>query len=80
MNLRTCRFCGLHDNSLVHYSVRSYAHPACLFRAKGENGIASLHEWQIRTLPVLPLVEAGLLFERLVALQDAAKAKYKARR
>ncbi len=76
---RICRFCGASDWGLVHYAVRSYAHGACLFRARGEPAIAALQSHKIGALPVLPMMDAGLSFARIGELLDAAKAREAAR-
>jgi hypothetical protein len=67
---RVCRVCNATDRvgDMVYYAIRCYAHPACLFKARGEQAIASLHAWQIRGLPVLLMKRAGLTPERLAVL------------
>ncbi len=68
--VRTCKHCGAEDLRvrLVHYATRCYSHPACLYLHGGEAAIAKLHAHQIRHLPVLPLVKAGLPVEHLSRL------------
>ena len=58
----TCRFCkkGALDSDMVKYSTRHYAHPACLYKAKGIDAINALQTWQIRHISVLPMMEAGV--------------------
>jgi hypothetical protein len=73
--VRTCRFCGESGTGLTHYSVRSYAHAACLFETKGEDGLRALSLHALETLPVLPLRRAGLSFDRLCELLDERKAR-----
>jgi len=57
-----CRFCKTNAThaELVHYAVRHYAHPVCLYKNRGLEAINSLHTWQIRHLPVISMMEAGV--------------------
>jgi hypothetical protein len=79
----TCRFCklGALDSDMVKYGVRHYAHPVCLYRAKGIEAIDALQTWQIRHLPVLLMMEAGVSLEKLeewnkrIKADEAANAK-----
>lgn len=77
IEFRICRICHKDDlyKSLVHYGVRSYAHPACLFKKHGEDGIRRLHAHQIRRMPVLALINAGLSFDRLTEILTEREAK-----
>lgn len=59
MSYNVCRFCGKRDRedahrlALIHYSVRHYAHPDCLLKAKGADAFPMLHDWQLDQFPVL---------------------------
>ena len=61
----TCRFCRSYEplNHLepIHYSVRHYAHPDCLLKAKGAAAFDGLHDWQLRNFPAMAAHRAGLL-------------------
>lgn len=60
--MSSCRFCRATDGlPLVHYSVRHYAHPDCLLKAKGAAAFDLLHDWQILNFPALAARRAGLL-------------------
>jgi protein-disulfide isomerase-like protein with CxxC motif len=72
--MRTCRFCRSHDDDLyqlIHYSVRHYAHPDCLLKAKGAAAFDLLHDWQIRSFPALAASRAGLLDELIRRCAEA---------
>jgi len=64
--MSTCRFCrkdaGEDDQGmdLIHYSVRHYAHPDCLLKAKGADAWKLLHDWQLDAFPALAAGRAGL--------------------
>ena len=72
-----CRFCDKHDHddALVKYAVRHYAHGPCLATHRGVEAIASLHAWQIAQLPVLLMRKAGVSPEKLEELYAAAVAR-----
>lgn len=57
MNFHTCRFCHSSDNvhglEPIHYSVRHWAHPDCLLKAKGAGAWSLLHDWQLESFPAL---------------------------
>lgn len=63
----TCRFCDKSefDSNMVKYGTRHYAHPACLYKAKGIAAIDALQTWQIRQIAVLPMMEAGVPVEKI---------------
>lgn len=64
-----CRFCqaSAPHGEMVHYAVRHWAHPVCLYKSKGLEALNALHTWQIRRLPVLPLMKAGVPVEQIHA-------------
>lgn len=69
MNFGRCRFCAVSapHGELVHYAVRHWAHPVCLYKRKGLETINALHTWQIRHLPVIAMMEAGVAIEQIRA-------------
>lgn len=72
-----CRFCQAtapHDR-MVHYAVRHWAHPVCLYKSKGIEAIDALHTWQIQHLPVLAMMEAGVSVEQIHAWQARIEAE-----
>lgn len=83
----TCRFCrkGDLDGAMVKYGIRHYAHPACLYKAKGIAAIDVLQTWQIRHIAVLPMMEAGVPVEKIhewnarIEADDAKRRKAGAR-
>jgi hypothetical protein len=61
---RTCRFCHKYvgTRDLVYYRLRCYAHPQCLFDAKGVEGLRALPYWMLREqVPYRLLKLAGLI-------------------
>lgn len=64
----SCRFCKascvLHSE-MVKYGERHWAHPVCLYKRKGIEAINELQTWQIRHLPVLLMMEAGVSVEQV---------------
>lgn len=72
-----CRFCKRNDEdeALVKYGVRHYAHGPCLVQHRGIEAIARLRAWQIAALPALRMAKAGVSFDTLTALHDAAVAR-----
>lgn len=69
-----CRFCGKHDHddALVKYGVRHYAHGPCLATHRGVEAIAALHAWQIAQLPVMLMGRAGVSFSMLEEFHSVA--------
>jgi hypothetical protein len=50
---------------MVKYGTRHYAHPVCLYKRKGIEAIDALQIWQIRHLPVVLMMEAGVPIEKV---------------
>ena len=55
---------------MVKYGVRHHAHPVCLFQHRGIGAIDTLHVWQLRHLPVVAMMEAGVTLRQVRAWQD----------
>ncbi len=72
-----CRFCDRHDHddALVKYAVRHYAHGPCLATHRGVEAIAALHAWQIARLPVLLMQKVGVSFEKPRAARCATSCR-----
>ena len=62
-----CRFCkeSVPQSEMVKYGVRHHAHPACLYRNRGIEAINALHTWQLRHLPILVMMEAGVTLDQV---------------
>ncbi len=58
----TCRFCREQspDREVIKYGVRHYAHPVCLYLLRGIEALDQLQTWQLRRLPALLLMKAGV--------------------
>lgn len=57
-----CRFCrqwALHTD-MLKYGTRHWAHWVCFFKRKGFGEMIALQAWQLRHMPVLLTMEAGL--------------------
>lgn len=72
-----CRFCRetAPHGDLVQYGVRHWAHPVCLFRNKGIGAIEALHTWQLRRLPVIAMIRAGVTREQVRAWEARIEAE-----
>lgn len=69
---------------MIKYAARHWAHPVCLYKARGLDAINNLHTWQIRRLPVLLMVEAGVPLDQVrgwmrLIKQDDARIKHEER-
>jgi hypothetical protein len=72
-----CRFChvtALHSE-MCKYSDRHWAHPVCLYNRKGIEAIDGLRTWQIRHLPVLAMMEAGVTVAKVKEWSARTKGK-----
>jgi len=77
-----CRFCKetVPQSEMVKYGVRHHAHAVCLYRHRGIDAINALHTWQLRHLPIVAMMGAGITLEQVRAWQarieadDAARA------
>lgn len=60
MSMQTCRFCKSwkHEDQMVKYGVRHYAHFDCYLDAGKD--IENLHDWQIVKFPHRMLLDRGL--------------------
>ena len=79
MTWRICRFCrkdGL-EESLIHYSVRSYAHGECFFAARGIDALRALPSVEAAKLQVFTMKALGV---DAVALYTEAVAREEGRR
>lgn len=65
----TCRFCkeSAPHADMVRYGVR---HPVCLFQHRGIGAIDALHIWQLRHLPIVAMMGAGVTLRQVRAWQD----------
>ena len=50
---------------MVKYGTRHWAHPVCLYKNKGIGAINELQPWQLRHLPILSMMEAGVSLEEV---------------
>lgn len=79
-----CRFCkeSAPHSEMLRYSVRHWAHAVCLYRHKGIEFLNELYTWQLRHLPIVALMGAGVTLEQLRAWEariDAEDAELAAR-
>ncbi len=73
----SCRFCketGLHDE-MVKYGVRHWAHPVCLYQRGGIEAIDALHTWQLRHLPIVAMMGAGVTLAQVRGWQARIEAE-----
>jgi hypothetical protein len=78
----TCRLCTetAPATALIFYELHRYAHPACLWRARGDRGIALLTSGQIERLRGVGLAAVGLDDAKLEAMRrDALRREQGAR-
>ncbi len=71
---------------MIKYGVRHYAHPVCFYKRRGIEAIDALETWQIKHLPVVLMMEAGVPLEKIrewsarIEAEDARiEAEYAAR-
>ncbi len=73
----TCRFCGQSEpqSRMVKYGTRHYAHAVCLYQHRGIEALDALHIWQLRHLPIVALMGAGVTLEQVRAWQARIAAE-----
>jgi hypothetical protein len=66
-----CRFCGqaAPQSRMAKYGTRHYAHAVCLYQRRGIEAIDALHTWQLRHLPIVALMGAGVTLDQVRAWQ-----------
>ncbi len=77
-----CRFCkeSAPQSEMVRYGVRHHAHAVCLYQHRGIEAIDELHTWELRHLPVVAMMGAGVTLEQVrgwqarIASEDAELA------
>lgn len=77
-----CRFCGQSapQSEMVKYGVRHHAHAVCLYQRRGIGAIDALHTWQLRHLPIVAMMGAGVTLDQVrtwqarIATDDAELA------
>ncbi len=80
-----CRFCkqSAPQSEMMKYGVRHHAHAVCLYHRQGIEAINALHTWQLRHLPVVAMMGAGVTLEQVrvwqarIAAEDAELAEVK---
>lgn len=50
---------------MVKYGVRHHAHAVCLYQSRGIEAIDALHTWQLRRLPIVAMMGAGVTLEQV---------------
>jgi len=78
-----CRFCKelTLQSEMMKYGVRHHAHAVCLYQRRGIQGIDELHTWQLRHLPIVAMMSAGVTLEQVrvwqarIAAEDAELAE-----
>lgn len=77
-----CRFCKERtpQSEMTKYGVRHHAHAVCLYQHRGIEALDAMHTWQLRHLPIVALMGAGVTLEQVrvwqarIAAEDAAHA------
>ena len=66
-----CRFCKetAPQSEMVKYGVRHHAHAVCLYQRRGIEAIDALHTWQLRHLPIVAMMGAGVTLDQVRAWQ-----------
>jgi len=54
---------------MVKYGVRHHAHAVCLYQRRGIEAIDALHTWQLRHLPIVAMMGAGVTLDQVRAWQ-----------
>lgn len=80
-----CRFCkeSTLQSEMVKYGVRHHAHAVCLYQHRGIKAIDELHTWQLRHLPIVTMMSAGVTLKQVrewqarIASEDAELAARK---
>jgi hypothetical protein len=83
-----CRFCkhSAPQSEMVKYGVRHHAHAVCLYQRRGIEAIDELHTWELRHLPIVALMEAGVTLAQVhawqarIASEDAERAAHESTR
>jgi hypothetical protein len=78
-----CRFCGQSEpqSKMTKYGTRHYAHAVCLYQHRGIEAINALHTWQLRHLPIVAMMGAGVTLDQVrmwqvrIAAEDAELAE-----
>jgi hypothetical protein len=60
---------------MVKYAVRHHAHAVCLYRRMGIEAVDALHAWQLRHIPILAMMEAGVTLDQVRAWQARIEAE-----
>lgn len=76
-----CRFCKetAPQSELTKYGVRHHAHAVCLYQRRGIEALDAMHTWQLRHLPIVALMGAGVTLEHVrvwqarIAVEDAER-------
>jgi hypothetical protein len=74
-----CRFCtqSAPQSEMVKYGVRHHARAVCLYQRRGIGAIDELYTWQLRHLPIVAMMGAGVTLEQVrvwlarIAAEDA---------
>ena len=77
-----CRFCKetAQQSEMVKYGVRHHAHAVCLYQHRGIGALDALHTWQLRHLPIVAMLGAGVtlrqvwLWQARIAAENAELA------
>jgi hypothetical protein len=72
-----CRFCkqSALQSEMMKYGVRHHAHAVCLYQHRGVEALNELHTWQLRHLPIVALMGAGVTLEQVRAWQARITAE-----
>jgi hypothetical protein len=72
-----CRFCKASalQSEMVKYGIRHHAHAVCLYQHRGFKAVDELHTWQLRHLPVVAMMAAGVTLEQIRAWQARIEAE-----
>jgi hypothetical protein len=60
---------------MVKYGVRHHAHAVCLYQHRGIEAIDDLHTWQLRHLPIVAMMGAGVTLEQVRGWQNRIAAE-----
>lgn len=62
-----CRFCKetAPQSEMMKYGVRHHAHAVCLYQHRGIEAIDALHTWQLRHLPIVAMMGAGVTLKQV---------------
>jgi hypothetical protein len=71
---------------MVKYGVRHHAHAVCLYQHRGIGALDKLHIWQLRHLPIVAMMGAGVSLKQVrvwqarIATDDAERAAHESTR